>query len=130
MAVLVCGTLLPVLATAGVIKNWGLHPSSGLFDQRSLTLFSALAVAAAGVVLGPLLVLAANRPWVSLFGLGYPWIIMVGGALLLTISPGPWYQGIVSSLGFLAGALAEWALAAGLFYLLRRVGLFRAQPVL
>lgn len=131
-AVLVCTTLLPSLASAGTIRNWGLHPPpSGLLDRESLLPLGGLAIGSAGVVLGPLLVLAANRPWASLlFGLGCPWLMMAGGALLLTVSPGPWYQGIVSSLGFLSGALTEWLLCAGSFYFLRRVRVFRAPPVL
>lgn len=131
-AALVCTTLLPSLAAAGTIKSWGLHPPpTGLLDRESLLPLGVLAVGSAGAVLGPLLVLAANRPWASLlFGLGCPWLMMAGGALLLTVSPGPWYQGIVSSLGFLAVALTEWLLCAASFYFLRRVGVFRAPSVL
>jgi len=128
----VCGTLLPLLASAGIVKNWGLHPPpSGAINGRDLFRVSCLAVASAGAVLGPLLVLASNRPWASLlFGAFFPWVVMASGALLLTISPGPWYQGVVSSIGFLAAALTEWALCAALFFLLRGVRVFCAQPVL
>lgn len=126
-AIFIC--LWPVFISAGLLHNFGMMmrlPTTN-FSPSDIIFLRTMASVSAFLFLGPVLVLFPKRLWVSLFGLGPPWVTM---AELSLISPS-YLGGFVARLGngsaFIAIGLIEWCVCIGLIYFLRRCGVFHIR---
>ena len=110
------------LAAAGIIRNYGLArlPTS-LLSSADAGMLALVATGVAGSLMGLMLYVWPTHPKVALIGAFMPWGMSAWVSLWTTPLDGVWYRSILSSGGYLALALGQWAACRGALWVFHRL---------
>ena len=126
-AIFIC--LWPVFISAGLLHNFGMmiRLPTPSFSPSDIIFLRTMASVSAFLFLGPVLVLFPKRLWVSLFGLGPPWVTMAVVGFISPSFSGGLLARVENGSAFIAIGLSEWCVCIGLIYFMRRCGVFQMQ---